>query len=230
MMDGPEQQRARIRADLRLSLPTSYFTLISLIQGTAIGFLGNIVAENHRTFGLAQWVSAVATLLIIIQVWNEYRMSVTVWAGVPVLQDSVIPFTLGASEYWLIFAIPATRNWLLALTFVALGGIVAYVHVQRLALLPENEEMAVHRPYMRGQLVLSLAYSVVFGGLWLLHGRGEGLSSAGGPVVAVTMVVGLLVRAELHWRRVLGIVSSWHEQQTGQNPTNTTPHYLRPDA
>jgi len=211
MKEDREQQRARIRTDLRLSLPTSYFTLISLIQGTAIGFLGTVVAEHHRTFSPANWLSAVVTLLIIIQVWNEYRMSVTVWAGVPVLQDSVVPFTLGASEFWLIFAIPTTRAWLLALTFVALGGIVAYIHVQRLAQLPENEEMAVHRPYMRGQLVLSLAYSVVFGGLWLLYRGDQRESSAWGPAAALVMVTGLLLRAEWHWRRVLDIVSSWEE-------------------
>ena len=211
MTEAREQQRARIRTDLRLSLPTSYFTLISLIQGTAIGFLGNVVAEHHHTFGHVQWLSAVVTFLIIVQVWNEYRMSVTVWAGVPVLQDSLVPFSLGASEFWLIFAIPVTSHWLLALTFVALGGIVAYIHVQRLARLPENQEMAIHRPYMRGQLVLSLAYGIVFGGLWLLYRRDQGVSSPWGPLVALIMVTGLLLRAEWHWRRVLDIVSSWDE-------------------
>ena len=203
-----EQQRARIRSDLRLSLPTSYFTLISLIQGTAIGFLGNLVAEQHRTFTAAHWLSAAVTFLIIVQVWNEYRMSVTVWAGVPVLQDSIIPFTLGASEFWLIFAIPVTTAWLLALTFVSLGGVLAYLHVQRLAHLPENAEMSVHRPYMRRQLALSLIYGLVFGGQWLLYRAGQD-RAAWGPLLAMIMVAVLLLRAELHWRRVLHVVASW---------------------
>lgn len=207
--ESHEQQRARVRTDLRLSLPTSYFTLISLIQGTAIGFLGSVVAENHRSFAAAHWLSAITTLLIIVQVWNEYRMSVTVWAGVPVLQDSIIPFTLGASEFWLIFSIPTTSVWLLALTFVSLGGVIAYIHVRRLAHLPENEEMAVHRPYMRGQLILSVVYGLIFGVIWLLYRGNDVLAAPWATLIALMMVAGLLLRAELHWRRVLAIVASW---------------------
>ena len=209
LKENSEKQRTRIRTDLRLSLPTSYFTLISLIQGTAIGFLGSVVAENHRVFGAAHWLSAITTLLIIVQVWNEYRMSVTVWAGVPVLQDSIIPFTLGASEFWLIFAIPSTSMWLVALTFVSLGGVIAYIHVRRLAYLPENEEMSVHRPYMRGQLFLSLIYGIVFGAMSLIVRRDPNSVPLWAPLVTVVMVFGLLLRAEMHWRRVLAVVASW---------------------
>jgi hypothetical protein len=35
--------------------------------------------------------------------------------------------------HWLIFAVPTTDAWLLALAFVSHGSVVAYIHVGRLA-------------------------------------------------------------------------------------------------
>ena len=203
-------QRRRIRAALRSSLPTSYFTLISLIQGTALGFLGATVKDGARVFGSEQWLAALATFLIVVQVWNEYRISVTLWSGVPVLQDSVVPFTLGALEFWLVFSIPLPALWLVALGFFSLGGVIAYIHVRRLQDLPENQEAAIHRPYMQAQLWWTLAYAFLFFALSTTY-RIEVLATF--RTVTFVCVVGLvcllLIRSELHWRRVLRLVETW---------------------
>jgi len=209
--ESPLEQRRRVRADLRNSLPTSYFTLISLIQGTALGFLGSVVRDGVGAWGAAQWLSALSTFLIVVQVWNEYRMSVSVWAGIPVLQDSIIPFSLGATEFWLIFAIPDPRAWMLALSFVSLGGVVAYFHVQRLRDLPENQEMTVHSPYMRAQLTWSVIYGAIFLALYFLL-RTNAIGAAVSSSIALGMVALLLVRSEWHWRRVLRVVESWADE------------------
>lgn len=175
-----------------------------------MGFLGSLVRDGAGHWSADQWLSAIATFLVVIHVWNEYRMTVTLWAGVPVLQDSVVPFTLGALEYWLIFAIPDPAVWLLAFAFFSSSGVIAYARARRLQYLPENHEAAVHRPYVRAQLWWALGSGSLYLGLSFVSRTGMGISARYVSCAIAVAVVGvLLLRSELHWRRVLQVVDAW---------------------
>jgi hypothetical protein len=75
-----EENRADLLRTLENAFSTSYVTLISIIQGAALGYLGSkLDSLLSATSGVYEWLLSACILLIIVGVWNEYLMGVTLF-------------------------------------------------------------------------------------------------------------------------------------------------------
>jgi hypothetical protein len=89
---------------LRASTQTFYFTLTSMIQSLAFGFL--LTSINLTTLPTPTYVlQVITTFLVIVVVWHEYAIGATVVTWVVSLADSLIPFLFGVVEFGLIVAL-----------------------------------------------------------------------------------------------------------------------------
>lgn len=129
------------------SYQSQYFTLLSIVQGTAlIYYLRGRVLEHvlQLAMGSAGFYVAVTTLAVIIGVWNEYRVAATVHSWYPWLLDTIYPFAIGIAEISLVRSVgtytddreagqPTIANgdivsWLGCMSVVWLIGALAYMH------------------------------------------------------------------------------------------------------
>ena len=102
---GPSAESARqFLGRLQASYSDTYLTLISIIQGATLSLLvmkTEVLAHGHsfiEAFPLDRSLLFLSFLLIIVLVWNEYRMGITLYNWIPQLRDALILFALGAVE------------------------------------------------------------------------------------------------------------------------------------
>ncbi len=93
----PEQIRNRMQE----TFSSSYLTLLSIIQGTALAtlFLKVDYLVDRQSFHAPQLVLAVGILLSIILLWNQYQMGISLYYWRPSLLDAFIPFSFGIVEF-----------------------------------------------------------------------------------------------------------------------------------
>gem|GEM_PF-5942731 len=99
-----------------------YLTLVSIMQGLALGFLLQTMATELATTGglsILSLVQFVACLAVLIIVWHEYAIGVVLFRWRLDMADSTIPFLFGISEYAMIeaIAIPASGHDLSSFRF-----------------------------------------------------------------------------------------------------------------
>jgi hypothetical protein len=115
----------------------------ALVLGELIGILND--NANLKTFTLQNWLLAAATFLVIILIWNEYMMGLTIFRWVPQLKDSILPFAIGVSENFVVHNINTNLySWCYAMSIFCLIGYIAYVNMYRSAdpeLHPENADI-----------------------------------------------------------------------------------------
>jgi hypothetical protein len=103
-----------------------YLTLVSIIQGVALGYLAQTMGDAYQQYSANQWARVVAAFLIIIVIWQEYMVGATVFAWVPTMLDSIGPFLLGVGEFLAIAAISRPLSWFLLFFSMIFGvGTVA---------------------------------------------------------------------------------------------------------
>jgi len=94
------QQIEEIRTRQRLSFFTSYLTLLSIVQGTALVALFESLGRMLPSHVVpSQLAMAFGLFLFIVLVWNQYQMGVTLYSWTPRLRDSLTPFVLGLCEF-----------------------------------------------------------------------------------------------------------------------------------
>ena len=99
-----------------------YLTLVSIMQGLALGYLLQVVAAELTTSGTISVLTAVqfiACLTLLIIVWHEYAMGTVFFRWRLDMADSAIPFMFGICEYIMIAAlsIPTSGHILSASRF-----------------------------------------------------------------------------------------------------------------
>jgi hypothetical protein len=121
---------------LRGAFSTSYVTLVSIIQGAALSYLftviDSVIPDAHGRQGFVEWTLIVTAVLIIVAVWNEYVMGVTVFDWVPTLLDAAIPFAIGIVEYAFMRAIheaAPVRSALVAFATLWTLGVAGFVNM-----------------------------------------------------------------------------------------------------
>ncbi len=121
---GPE----RLSRRLRDQFAPAYLAISGLVQVLVLDALIGRVDAHYAEFGPAEWLVAVATFLVCVDIWHEYLMTVLSHVWLPALADSLVPFAFLASELLMVhFVGEDLRGWLLGYGLVALVGVAAWV-------------------------------------------------------------------------------------------------------
>lgn len=207
-----KQQLEEIRDRLRLAFSSSYLTLLSIIQGTALAVLfGKIdhLIQGPLGFGASQALMALALFLLIVLIWNQYQMGVMLYNWTPKLLDSFIPFTFGLCEFTAILGLErGFRITLLTLGAMFVLGIVAfeyqYAQVQKSSELT-NVIHRVQAGFRRVDDLSCVASSVLLfltsAIVWRTYGTAASFPILASAVVIV-IAIGHGVRQAIHWHFV----------------------------
>src|SRR5579859_6784738 len=121
----------QIRGRLRQSFSSTYLTLLSIIQGTALVILFDTIERIIETkgfhtwtsFGIPQLILSLGLFLVITLLWHQYQMGVMLYNWTPQLLDTFIPFTFGVCEFIAILGLEygATLTLITTRTMFALA-------------------------------------------------------------------------------------------------------------
>jgi hypothetical protein len=108
----PEGQREAAltwaRRRVEESFRDIYLTLISIIQGVALGFLAQSIASHIHDLTADRVGRMVTVFLVIVVVWQEYMVGAVMFAWIPGTVDSLVPFLLGLCEGVMVATIDDT--------------------------------------------------------------------------------------------------------------------------
>ncbi len=181
-----------VRERLRNSLAPHYLTLISILQGALLAYVLSVATQPQ-----VGWPLKISLVLIVITVWNEYRMGATLFLWIPHLWDSLIPFGLGIFQFLVIHSIKAEPTgsewfkWLAALYGLAF---VAYVYMYVRAYLDGTNAgvLKMGRHFLWINPVFSSGLALGFYGLYMSQ------APIDNNWVAVAILV-FLLKGELNW-------------------------------
>jgi hypothetical protein len=153
---GPtEDARARILTALLAAHHSTFYTVISVIQATCFGFLVLVCFEKGKHYGVAQWLLAANTLVIIALVWNAFIRGFVTLSYVPKLVDGMMPFALGATQCFLAYFVAhGVRGWYWAFAALGITGFIGYVNGEVNARLNRRENDPVMAFYGRQLRIL----------------------------------------------------------------------------
>jgi hypothetical protein len=203
------QEVEQIRGRMRDSFATSYLTLLSIIQGTALAtlFLKVDYLIGKESFHAPQLVMAIGLFLAIVLLWNQYQMGVELYYWTSQLLDAFIPFSFGIAEFTAILGLEHGGMIVLIAfgTFFALGILAfeyQYLQLRRSA----GQDAFVHRltrGFRRLDVASCAASAVIFLGTAAFLARFPTNAAdlvAGWVLIAVSF--GQAVRQVYFWRRV----------------------------
>jgi hypothetical protein len=116
---------------LKQSYTPYYLTILSIIQGVALGNLALVVISGHQHFTCVQWVLTLNSFGVLIIIWNVFNVQSALWVWIPDVRDSAVPFVVGALELYLNQAVAVNLStWLFALALIGMAGTVGtwYIH------------------------------------------------------------------------------------------------------
>lgn len=137
-----------IRSRMKTGFTNFYFTLLSIIQGTALAalFVKVDALVNARAFHATQAVLAFAIFLVIVNVWNQYQMGLMLHSWIPTIFDAFIPFSLGVFEFAMITGMEhSARVVLLINGLFFLVGISGFEHQYRQVRKGARPDALIHR-------------------------------------------------------------------------------------
>lgn len=115
-------------------ISTTYNTLLSVVQGVALGGIFYTLFTAHSANALT-WELCIRLLIagsLIAVLWHRYVIhnQFAVWRLA--FQDTAIPFLFAASQFWLVLSLRSDIQWFTgALTTVAAIGSLAYINTVR---------------------------------------------------------------------------------------------------
>ncbi len=112
--------------------PSAYATLLSIVQGIALGLLvtqfANTVKGKHGIDRLAVISESVASFSCVVVIYYMYVWFVLIVRWAPTILDTLIPFGLGTAQIGAILSIPKHENWILWIAGVQFAGTIAFLH------------------------------------------------------------------------------------------------------
>jgi len=195
---------------LRDEFAVTYLTLISILQAVALGFLATLVDAHFHSLQSGHWLRIATSVVVAVNVWNEYRMGVAQFAWVPSLVDTLIPFTLGIVQFALFRASVLSTDflWLCAVGCLYLAGVAGYENMYRRAKAEGSINIDVlgaiggwrtANPF----ICLALAgLSAVFAAI-AVSGRSVGWVRLTLLSATLALTVLFMIRGEANWRRVV---------------------------
>jgi hypothetical protein len=155
-----------------------------------------------------EWLLAVATFLVCVDIWHEYLMTVLSHVWLPGLLDSLVPFAFLVTELLMVhFVGEDLRGWLLGYGLVALVGVAAWaqrnLRIRQFADEERDLPLALAtRHWYRGALAVAVTAFGLLG--WLLYDP-LGLESAQLAVATAALVgvVAIIASSVPMWNQIL---------------------------
>jgi hypothetical protein len=185
----------RVSRRLREQFAPAYLAITGLVQVLVLDALISKVEGAYADYGAVEWLVAVATFLVCVDIWHEYLMTVLSQVWLPGLLDSLVPFAFLVTELVMVhFVGEDLRGWLLGYGLVALMGVAAWaqrnLRLRQFADEDRDVPLALAtRHWYRAALAVAVT---VFGLLgWLLY---DALDLASAELaVAVAGLAGVVV-------------------------------------
>ncbi len=115
------------------SFPAVYLTVISIVQGVALGILAqntfgkiSTTTSVSLSFILSLLPYAVLSFMVIVTVSFEYNWFVGIYRWSPRLWDSFIPLLLGLSQIGPLYFLNSPRVWWILNAVFAVIGTIAF--------------------------------------------------------------------------------------------------------
>ena len=113
--------------EIKKTFSSVYLTLISIIQASLLGYFLFTFGGYFSDFTVVQWIVTFTTFLMIVTTWNEYMMGSMVFSWIPRLRDSLLPFSIGITELFVIrFITDEIYKWYIAITAFCFVGLLAF--------------------------------------------------------------------------------------------------------
>ncbi|HEV7508975.1 MAG TPA: hypothetical protein VGS07_29130 [Thermoanaerobaculia bacterium] len=234
-MKEVDKQRAAaaIRARMLDSFAPTYLTLISILQGSLLGylfivsdgFLGNLKDQSMTSLGLARILFIGADLVVNIATWNEYRMGSTTFVWIPRLLDTLVPFGLAMIQFSLVRTIMLhPKYWFLSVAgFWVIAGFAFWHMYCRASGEPEINGAALQALSLEkrsnhllcaGGATVNLIFAALLWDLTINQ-----IQSSIALLISATMstvfMVMVFVRGELSWNRVIRFSRGGQEKVPG---------------
>ena len=163
---------------------------------------------DYANYGAVEWLVAVATFLVCVDIWHEYLMTVLSHVWLPGLLDSLVPFAFLVTELLMVHFVGGdVRGWLLGYGLVALVGVAAWaqrnLRIRQFADEERDVPLAlVARHWYRAALAVAVTAFGLLG--WLLYDP-LGLESAQLAVAAAGLVgvVVIIASSVPMWNQIL---------------------------
>jgi hypothetical protein len=201
---GPE----RLSRRLREQFAPDYLAISGLVQVLVLDALISRVDADYADYGAVEWLVAIATFLVCVDIWHEYLMTVLSHVWLPALADSLVPFAFLASELLMVhFVGEDLRGWLLGYGLVALIGVAAWVQrnvrIRQFAGADRDLPLSLatgHR--YRGVLAIAVSLFGLLG--WLLY-EPAGLENhpLAVAVAGLVGVVAIIASSVPMWNQIL---------------------------
>jgi hypothetical protein len=131
----------------KTDLSAFYLTLVSIIQSLAFTYLlGRLetLLSNPATRTANTGLQAIMAFLAIVLVWHQYAMGAIFFKWTLDIWDSVIPFLLGAAEYFMIATMAKAYSlWLWSLPPFIFLAALAYWNQYRKAVVQGQTEASI---------------------------------------------------------------------------------------
>jgi hypothetical protein len=149
-----------------------YLTLISIVQGVALGYLAQTISDRYESLSLDEAGRVVATFLLFLTVWQEYMVKASAFSWVPTILDTLVPFILGAVEFLMVASTskPLTHYLLLVSIFYGLGAIGClnyYFQATRSQSKMSQDARRVISVHFRTQYLIATGCFLYSTGIWI---------------------------------------------------------------
>jgi hypothetical protein len=209
MTDGAETQdvdSAHAKAVKRVedSFREVYLTLISIIQGVALGFLVQTIGTDYHNISIDKFGRTATIFVAIVLIWQEYSIGSTMYAWIPSSIDALVPFLLGAGEGMMIAALNGSIEEFLFFTTCTwavgvIAGVNYAVHATRARLRTSRESQKILAIHPRTLPALDSAGLILTAAMF-----GYSVSQLPQPHPAVlswlTATLPMVALASLYWR------------------------------
>ena len=195
-----------LKERLKLTFGTTYLMLTSVLQGVLLAVLVTMIEGPRNELDPSSWVRVATSCLIAILVWNEYRMGATQFVWIPDLVDTLIPFSLAATQFLVIrFCFHEEWLWFLGLSGFYFAGLIAYENMYRRAKTGDDSNLLVLQQMGLWRYITPIACGIfcilcLVLGLFLKKGiiiEWKSLST-----IILLCNLAFLVRGEFVWKRV----------------------------
>jgi hypothetical protein len=194
----------------RESFAGTYLTLISILQGVLLGVMATTVEARFDDLSAIHWLRIATSVMMVVAVWNEYRMGTTQFMWISNIFDTLIPFTIGAVQLAILWAsFGSSARWFWMLSGLYFLGIVGYENLYRQAAADSEVNGEALRATGRWRVwnprISGLCGCVcVVSGTVLWYTRGTQWIELTVTAMALVLAVGFLLRGEANWRQVVG--------------------------
>src|SRR5438876_12255381 len=117
---------------------------LSVIQGVALADLALVVGAGYQQFTVVRWLLVLVNFGMVITVWHQFTMHITLWSWIPDLRDAIIVFIIGAVELVFNHTISLSLSaWLFIVAIFAIMAILAIWYVSQRAKEEGDRESVV---------------------------------------------------------------------------------------